>query len=490
MVIFREPVLRKRLHTSCAVIWTLASAAARAQTTSAPATAHSTAPGARAHILWSVALKAPSFGSAAADDIDGDGKPEIVFGTYYNDEHVYALNGEDGSLAWTFKSEGGPIDTSVLIADVNGDRRPEVIFGDSQTGTLFCLDGAGQVVWKFKGQSGTDSPAAAADLDGDGKVEVVYGTMNARGGDGHVNVLDGRSGALLWTARVPGHVQSEPALVDLNGDRTLDVIVTNWMGDQKVRALDGKDGRELWAFPVGDSIYHGVSIVRRAGGPGVIVADRRGTVWLLAGRDGSAVWTCKLEGEREGSVFAPTTLVETRRTVPERALETLPRPLPEKEGGEGGQRAIAVFGLHVHLIDADGKLRWRRETPNAYRSIARGAAAADLDGDGCDELVFGQGRTLRVIRGDTGADVLSVDLKLRDDPFEDHDHAPLILDLDGDGALDVFTVHGRGVSDSEHGKQRDNYGQATAIHTGIRGGNAKAAWRTFRGGGRRLGAAE
>ena len=121
--------------------------------------------------------KAPSFGSAAAGDIDGDGRLEIVFGTYFNDEHLYAVNAEDGTVAWKFKSRGGPIDTSILIHDVNDDDRLEVIFGDSAYGTLFCLNGAGEEVWTFQGQSGTDSPAAAADMDGDGDVEVVYGTM-------------------------------------------------------------------------------------------------------------------------------------------------------------------------------------------------------------------------------------------------------------------------------------------------------------------------
>ena len=36
-------------------------------------------------ILWWYDLDAPSFGSAAVGDIDGDSKPEIVFGTYFNE---------------------------------------------------------------------------------------------------------------------------------------------------------------------------------------------------------------------------------------------------------------------------------------------------------------------------------------------------------------------------------------------------------------------
>ena len=48
----------------------------------------------------------------AAGGIDGDGKLEVVFGAYYNDEHLYAINAEDGSVLWTYKNLDGPIETT------------------------------------------------------------------------------------------------------------------------------------------------------------------------------------------------------------------------------------------------------------------------------------------------------------------------------------------------------------------------------------------
>ena len=57
-------------------------------------------------ILWWYDLDAPSFGSAAVGDIDGDSKQEIVFGTYFNDEHIYALNAETGLLHWKYYTNG------------------------------------------------------------------------------------------------------------------------------------------------------------------------------------------------------------------------------------------------------------------------------------------------------------------------------------------------------------------------------------------------
>ncbi|MEI6900253.1 MAG: hypothetical protein WCL00_10260 [Bacteroidota bacterium] len=51
-------------------------------------------------IKWHFDTQAPAFGQAAMGDIDGDGKPEIVFSCYMNDGKCYALNAEDGSKLW------------------------------------------------------------------------------------------------------------------------------------------------------------------------------------------------------------------------------------------------------------------------------------------------------------------------------------------------------------------------------------------------------
>jgi outer membrane protein assembly factor BamB len=416
--------------------------------------------------LWTRDLRAPSYGSAAGADIDGDGKPEIVFGTYFNDEHTSALNAEDGTVLWKQPSDGGPIDTSVLLVDVNDDDIIECIYGDSAYGTLYCRDGGGELVWTYKGQSGTDSPPAAADLDGDGSIEIVYGTMkNINGsGNGHVNVLRGATGECIWTAEVPGHVQSEPALVDLNDDGTLDVLVTNWMGDDHLRALNGIDGSLLWMFETGDWIYHGVSVhdFDQDNHPEIVVADRAGTVWLL-NHDGTIAWKATLEKEQKGMVFGPTSLVDVEHD---------------------GSMEIVVCGQHVHLLDAKGHLRWRHELSGG--SIARGVAVGHVNDDDVPDLVYGHGCALQCIRSDTGAVQWTLDLGVKQDqPYERIDHAPLLLDINDDGVTEIFVIIGRGLS-GEY--EQDNYGRAVMISCGVKStAGAGQSWTTFRGNNRRTG---
>lgn len=417
-------------------------------------------------VLWTVETKAPSYGSGAAADLDGDGRHEVVFGTYFNDEHAYCLDGKEGAIRWKRRSRGGPLDASVLIADLLGDPRPETVFADSARGRLWCVAADGEELWHFDGPSGTDSPPALGDLDGDGSLELVYGTMKVRGGEGRVVVLESASGKMRWTARVPGHVQSEPALVDLNGDGKLDVLVTNWRGDDRLRALDGRDGEELWHFETGDWIYHGVSVADLDADqrPEVIVADRKGTVWMLDGETGQAAWSCELEGEAKGTVFGPTSLVDA--------------------DGKGALE-IVVPGRHLHLLDARGRVRWRQRYGG--RSIARGCAVADVDGDGWQDLVFGEGTRLRALRARDRKELWAFELRSGPHRWERIDHAPLLLDLDGDGRLDVFVVVGKGTSDAS---RPQNYGRAWALRAGRGKATPRNCWVAFRGGNRRWGRAD
>ncbi|MCA9321922.1 MAG: PQQ-binding-like beta-propeller repeat protein [Planctomycetes bacterium] len=414
-------------------------------------------------MLWSLETQSPSFGSGAVADLDGDGKLEIVFGCYFRDETLRCLDAKSGKVLWSKKSAGGPLDASVLVVDLDGKKGLETVFADSAHGKVWCLDARGGELWIYQGPSGTDSPPAAADMDGDGDLEVVYGTMKVRGKEGRVVQLDGKTGKELWTVEIPGHVQSEPGLVDLDDDGHLDVLVTNWMGDGMLRALNGKTGKELWRFETGDWIYHGISAADLDGdqAPEILVTDRAGTVTLLEGESGVVAWQVQLNNEAKGMVFGPTTLVDS--------------------DGEGALE-IVVCGRNLHVLDAKGKLRWEKSF--GYRSMARGVSAADVDGDGNQDLVFGEGQNLRALRAKDGEQLWAWDLGDPDKPGDHIDHAPLLADFDGDGFLDVFVVIGRGRSGEE---AKNNRGRAWALHAGKGKASPTNTWTTFRGSNRRLG---
>jgi hypothetical protein len=63
-----------------------------------------------------------------------------------------------------------------VLADVDGDGKVEVLVGDRE-GYLSCLDNAGRLKWRFTTPEDREirESAAVADLDGDGKLELVFG---------------------------------------------------------------------------------------------------------------------------------------------------------------------------------------------------------------------------------------------------------------------------------------------------------------------------
>ncbi len=394
-------------------------------------------------VLWKVDLTSASYGGGAIGELDG--KLVIVFGTYFNDEHLYAVNAKDGSVLWKFRSEGGPFDASVAIADLDGDGKREVLAADSSTGTLFCLDGTGKVAWKTKLPNSTDSPPSVADLDGDGKLEIVVATMAGSDKHGRVVALAADTRETKWVAKVPGHVQSEPALVDLNGDSVLDAIVTTWRGDKAVRALDGRDGAELWKHTMAGDMYHGASVFDD-GGLRIVTTSIAGDVCCLDAA-GQVVWKRQVGGY----LFAPTTVADL--------------------DGDGASEVVVASG-RVHVLDARGDERWKTDS---FGSIGRGVAVADANGDGRLDLFFGASdRKFRVLDGPTGRVIWSFDATVQGHVYEWLDGAPIVADFDGDGSIDVFFVAGKGTSDAT---RKQNYGRAYAL----RAGSGTGRWEMFRG---------
>ncbi len=109
-------------------------------------------------------------------------------------------------------------------------------------------------------------------------------------------------------------------------------------------------------------------------------------------------------------------------------------------------------------------------------SVQPRSTAMTFDGDGKPEIVFGT--RLHVVRAEDGKELWSEELRVGEGIYEGGG-APLILDLDGDGHLDIFLVMGRGLSDDT---RPPIYGRAIALRAGK--GNQ---WLTFRGGPQRIG---
>lgn len=241
----------------------------------------------------------PAPSSPIAADIDDDGVVEIVVGS---PNYTYVLD-TLGNIEWEFPlPHPGSVQNccaSQALGDMNGDGKLEVLTCDTYGFTLYCLDpDSGGVLWQF-----TPSPAAyviiatptVADLDLDGNLEVLVGTMDS-GGGGRLFCLD-HEGAELWMYETPGSGITGWQLVsacvgDVNGDDTLEIVSTaNYWG---IFCLD-HEGGELWKnqYSVHASAY-----------PAMADLDNDGTVEVVCGLGsfmmafdaltGSTVWNFPL----------------------------------------------------------------------------------------------------------------------------------------------------------------------------------------------------
>jgi hypothetical protein len=138
----------------------------------------------------------------------GDARPEIV--APINDGHIYAI-GPDGSRLWRFDyAQGVPktFASEVVVADLNQDGTPELLFGtyslQPNGGRLVILANNGALLYDVplpsQGQNGNGIgvPAAptVADLDGDGTLEVLLTTFDH--GIDVFRVPGSKDNCLLW----------------------------------------------------------------------------------------------------------------------------------------------------------------------------------------------------------------------------------------------------------------------------------------------------
>ncbi len=399
-------------------------------------------------IKWWYDVFDSSFGQSAAGDIDKDGRLEIVFGCYRNDSSIYALNAENGSLLWRYNAHvpnaEGCNDVAIGLYDVDNDDSIEVIVPSSCNPKTFCFRGkTGDVQWQTP-TAGSDSPPTIADIDNDGKAEILHG-----GFDGHVLCINSEDGSIAWDKVVDTNswVQTAPTIVDLNSDGQLDFVVGTWAfspDTSRIYAYSGNNQTLLWSKAVSDYTYHGMAVADfdNDGKPELVIGDYNGKIYALNGENGSLLW------QYQASVYvgAPITIADLNN--------------------DGNCDIIFCDGYGVGALSKTGTLMWYYTIPNNANTF-RGVAVADINGDNSLDLAFGTGKgNLIVLNGNNGSLIWNLDLAAHIGKTFDINHAPLIADFDQDGKIDIFIVGGN----SDYPNFQTNYGRAYMITAGTGSG--------------------
>lgn len=354
-------------------------------------------------IVWS---------SAAVGDVTGDSRADVVTAGFDGRVRVFSTS---GALVATADTGPFAIYGSPALGDVSGDGVADVTVGNMNN-TIRTFSFAGgrtttvldrtEPARVLPGPTGMFSTPALADLDGDGRLDVIASSW---GQTIHAwTAAPGPQGANLpgWPKWVLDTSWSSPAVGDVDGDGLLDVVVGGdcegsgqlqpcfgTSGGGYVWAFD-RDGREKWkTFVPGQVVWSSPALVdlNADGAQDVVVGT--GLYWpdpagrrLMAfdGRTGRQLWSSPTPGRVAGS------------------------PSVADVDGDGSPELFVVSeGASLTAFRADGRRMWQGcidslATCTAGKGTFGGASLADVDGDGrIEALVMGEDR-MRAFDAATG----------------------------------------------------------------------------------------
>ena len=366
------------------------------------------AQGTSVQLLQETGTNDSKFGTSVAGldgDIDGDGVPDFIVGAPgtapSSTGAVYIVSGNGGLLRTHSGTQAGELYGNAVagIGDQNLDGVPEYIvgvpFANSLTGKIEVRDGSsGSLIKSFYGVNPGDAwgglVAGLGDLDGDGRGDYAF-DATLSGNVKAVFVMSGMTNQILFAPiTAPAGATSFPLWIssvgDLDGDGTGDIAVgaqpSCYVFSGASGALASTFGSGSMTASIGD--VDGDGVVDLAAGNASFSTSSQtylGQVLVYSGQTGAVLWSAQGEGDFDRLGFSLVSVSDVNRDGVRDLLVGAPESISGAFLGSGYARLYS---------GADGCTLGSFSGAQLNENFgAQVGNAADVDGDGYDDLLIG-----------------------------------------------------------------------------------------------------
>jgi len=381
------------------------------------------------------------YSSPAAIDSNGDGKLDRVVASAYS---LFALDGITGHLVWRAGTTSNRTWPGVVVADIDKDGNKEIVI--AQSGgyvSAYRLDGSLKWQKQPAGSKGEWRGLLAADLDGNGStLEVVV--TRAYGSAKNTWVLDSAGNTLAHWPQLPldddntngyawGVYNANAAAADINGDGKLELVVPSDVHYINAYEPDGSTihaNQTLYPGKYWGQVGVWESTVPELRGWGECDGNRQES-YRANFADGPAT-LADVNGDGQREVVAVGNMYDCYAGYPpSRYMALFIFNADRSRFNQGG------YNWNTIPTDTGGPLA---EDYNVIETVEPNPVVADLDGDGKQEILYssydGRVHAFWLDKTEHGNWPFSA-YKSADNSIS-FASEPVVADLDNDGKAEVI----------------------------------------------------